>query len=274
MRSIGKVLGAAIAAGGLIVGGLFAGQAVFASSGISGDQATAAARDANGPLARVAHAEGTWTQLDGTTRDLSADIGEITSVKGGTVSLKRGDGISVSVPTTDSTCVRNNGGPATVADLVTGERAGIVQENGSAVAIRAGDPKAIGANGTSSPSELAPAADSSGAKGAESAGCHVMLGFVHGDVSVTLVDGSTKQVQIDRGMITALPGSSVTLLRRDGKTVSASFDYSTRVALDCNPASASDLRVGQVAMVVSQSGNAERISAMDGLERLRDLGSV
>ena len=50
MRSIGKVLGAAIAAGGLIVGGLFAGQAVFASSGTSGDQATATARDANGPL--------------------------------------------------------------------------------------------------------------------------------------------------------------------------------------------------------------------------------
>ena len=260
MKKIGKAIGASALAGAVIVGGLFAGSAVFAA-GSKDKQAQTTKGSLDRLLAKVVHGEGTWTLLDGSTIKLSGDIGQITAVKDGTVTLKREDGTSVSVPTDSSTCVRHDGAMAAVGDLKVGDRAIVAQrESGIAIGIRAGTP------GTRGDSAQTPAGRP--ALRDLPSGCWTLRSIVHGDLTVTYVDGTTKQLQFDRGMISSLAGGNVTLLRRDGASVSIAYDGSTHVLLDCEPASASDLKVGQLAAVISENGHADRISALDGLRRM------
>ena len=97
--------------------------------------------------------------------------------------------------------------------------------------------------------------------------CADLLRPVHADLTVTFVDGSTKHVLVDQGMITNVGSGSITVLRRDGQSVTATYDDATRVLLDCKPASAGDLHTGMLARVTTEDGHADRIGANDGLDK-------
>lgn len=253
MRARGKTAALAVAAGVVVIGGLFAGQAVFAAPSSNGQTSATTAR------VKIVHAEGTLMYLDGSTRPFTADAGEVSGTSGGAITLKQADGKTVTA-TVGAACVRNNGSPATLSDLTAGERALVVQENGAVVAVRAG----------TRPSEKAGAAAPTDRPDPK---CLLRLGVTHGDLTLRFADGTTKAVQLDRGMVTKVDGGSISILRRDGTTVSVTVDDATVVKLDCNPAAIGDVKVGQVAAVFSDSGHAERIGATDGLERLQAMRS-
>jgi hypothetical protein len=254
MRAMGRPAALALAAGVVVIGGLFAAQAVIAAPSSNGQTTPTTAR------ARIVHAEGTMTYLDGSTRQFTADAGEVSGTSGEAITLKQADGKTITATVGSAACVRNNGQPATLADLTSGERALVVQENGAVVAVRAG----------TRPSENAQAAAPTDRPDPK---CLLRLGVTHGDLTLRFADGTTKAVQLDRGMVTTVDGGSISILRRDGTTVTATVDDATTVRLDCDPAAIGDVKVGQVAAVFSDAGNAERISAMDGLGRLRELRS-
>ena len=81
-------------------------------------------------------------------------------------------------------------------------------------------------------------------------------GTVHAVGAITYKDGSEKTWTWDRGRITALSASSLTLTRRDKAEVSFAITGSTLVRNDGGTYKLDDLKVGQAATVVSQDGNA------------------
>lgn len=81
-------------------------------------------------------------------------------------------------------------------------------------------------------------------------------GTVHAVGAVTYKDGSEKTWTWDRGRITALSASSLTLTRRDKAQVSFAITESTLVRNDGGTYKLDDLKVGQAATVVSQNGDA------------------
>ena len=81
-------------------------------------------------------------------------------------------------------------------------------------------------------------------------------GTVHATGTVTYKDGSEKSWTWDRGRITALSSSSITLMRRDKVSVSFAITAATLVRNDGGTYTLDDLKAGQAATVVSQSGNA------------------
>ncbi len=82
------------------------------------------------------------------------------------------------------------------------------------------------------------------------------FGTVHAVGAITYKDGSQQTWNWDRGRITALSDSSITLTRRDKVEVSFTITSSTVVRNDGATYSLSDLKVGLVATVISQEGNA------------------
>jgi len=76
---------------------------------------------------------------------------------------------------------------------------------------------------------------------------------VHADVSLIRADGSTDAFAVDRGKVTASSATSLTLARRDGKSVTFSVSSST--------ISRRQITVGRAALVFSRNGAAFRIVA-------------
>jgi hypothetical protein len=89
-------------------------------------------------------------------------------------------------------------------------------------------------------------------------------GTVHADANLTNKDGSQVAVNWDRGQITALSGSSITLTRRDKAQVSFAITTGTAVRNDGSTYQLSDLKTGLVATVVSQTGTAAVIRNIRG----------
>src|SRR5438093_7068691 len=138
MKKLGRAVAATLVGGAVLVVIVAAGGAVLAS----GRGGTTAGRtpSADRPhlLAGAYHGDGTWQLVDGTTRATGSDLGVITAVGDGSVTILRPDGVSVTAPIDPSTCIRADGRPATVSGLHAGERALVTQSNGTALAIRVG----------------------------------------------------------------------------------------------------------------------------------------
>jgi len=81
-------------------------------------------------------------------------------------------------------------------------------------------------------------------------------GTVHAVGQITYKDGSEQSWNWDRGRITALSATSITLTRRDKAQVSFAITDKTVVRNDGGTYNLSDLKVGLAATVLSQSGNA------------------
>jgi hypothetical protein len=90
------------------------------------------------------------------------------------------------------------------------------------------------------------------------------FGTVHAVGTLTYRDGSQQTWNWDRGRITALDSSSITLTRRDKVQVSFAITSSTAVRNDGATYQLSDLKVGLVATVISQNGNAVIIRNIRG----------
>jgi len=80
----------------------------------------------------------------------------------------------------------------------------------------------------------------------------VRLG-VHADVSLVRADGTTDAFAVDRGQVTVASAASLTLQRRDGKTVKLGLSSSTIVR--------GTIAIGKPALALSRNGVAFRIRA-------------
>jgi hypothetical protein len=89
-------------------------------------------------------------------------------------------------------------------------------------------------------------------------------GVVHATGALSDRTGAPISVTWDRGKITALSSSSITLTRRDKQQVSFAITSSTTVRNDRGTYQLSDLKSGLVATVVSQDGNAVVIRNIRG----------
>lgn len=81
-------------------------------------------------------------------------------------------------------------------------------------------------------------------------------GTVHAVGQITYKDGSEQSWNWDRGRITALSSTSITLTRRDKQQVSFAITEKTLVRNDGGSYTLADLKVGLAATVLSQDGNA------------------
>ncbi|HEY3210211.1 MAG TPA: hypothetical protein VGL18_10535 [Actinomycetota bacterium] len=82
---------------------------------------------------------------------------------------------------------------------------------------------------------------------------------VHADIQVRYADGTTRALDFDRGQITSIGNGTIVLVRRDGKTVTLSYDDKTIVREKGQPGSVKDLEVGDIAMFFSHGGHADLI---------------
>ena len=95
----------------------------------------------------------------------------------------------------------------------------------------------------------------------------VFHGVVHADLTVSYRDGSTKAFQFDRGRIASIGGGSVTIERRDGKTVTLDVDSSTIVRDNGETEELDVLAAGERAMFFSQAGKVVLIRCISGEKR-------
>ena len=142
------------------------------------------------------HADGTWTFDDGRVESHTVDFGVITSVGGGSITVIRPDRQQVTVALPDNTCVRVGGMPGTLDDLHPTMRAivlGLRADDGSlsALAVRTGVPLIRPLQPT----------------------CGIFEGWVHGVVTVTYRDGSTRTFSFDRTPPASTPPSGRYVLR-------------------------------------------------------------
>jgi hypothetical protein len=147
--------------------------------GLAAAPASGAARQPT--LSIPVHADGTWTFEDGRVESHTADFGLISSVGGGSITVIRPDRQQVTVALPDSTCVRVGGMPGTLDDLHPYMRAIVLSlraDDGSlsALAVRTGVPFIRPLQPT----------------------CGIFAGWVHGVVTVTYRDGSTRTFTFDR----------------------------------------------------------------------------
>ena len=89
-------------------------------------------------------------------------------------------------------------------------------------------------------------------------------GTVHAVGAITYKDGSDQTWNWDRGRITALSDSSITLTRRDKEQVTFAITDQTLVRNDGGSYQLADLHVGLAATVISQDGNAVVIRNLRG----------
>ena len=89
-------------------------------------------------------------------------------------------------------------------------------------------------------------------------------GTVHAVGNITYRDASQQTWNWDRGRITALDSSSITLTRRDRVQVTFAITATTLVRNDGATYGLADLKVGLAATVISQNGNAVLIRNIRG----------
>lgn len=163
-------------------------------------------------LARPVHVEATVAYLDGSTRFLIGDRGEITAVDATSLTLLRPDEVSVTLALTDQTCIRVDRKEATWEDLAVGEQAAAISEFDAAgvltaLVVRSGNPW------------FKP----------DRPNCSVFEGAYHADGTATFKDGTTKDYAWDRGRISGLAPHRIRIERLDGQSVSAEVDRHTLV---------------------------------------------
>ncbi len=87
---------------------------------------------------------------------------------------------------------------------------------------------------------------------------------VHSTANVTYKDASTQAWTWDRGAITAVSSSSITLKRKDNQSVTFAITDKTIVRNNGASYAVSDLKVGDAATAISQSGSAVIIRNIKG----------
>jgi hypothetical protein len=176
------------------------------------------------------HSVATFTFVNTDPVTYVGDHGNLTSVDltTGALSILRSDGVTVSLLADTGACVRVDGLPAALSNLVIGQDVVTVSDatGTTALAVRAGHPVRL----------------------ADEPGCGLVLGAVHGDEQVTMSDGSIQDRSWDRGRITGLTPGWIRILRGDGMSVVSQRTSETRVA---GASSYWRLRLGERVAIVS-----------------------
>ena len=89
-----------------------------------------------------------------------------------------------------------------------------------------------------------------------------LFGVVHGDLELTKYDGTALSLVYDRGMITSITESEITILRFDGMTVTVQVDSETLVRQGLALSSLDDLEVGDRAMFFSEENEDGSLHAV------------
>jgi len=180
------------------------------------------AKTEGGLLKGAVHADVSKLMENGTTREVTLDRGAVTASSATSISLARADGQSVTLAVALATTVR---GP-----IAVGSKALVLSRDGTALSIRI--------------------------RGAGKKGLHLLRGAVHATIDLIKADGSTDSITYDRGEITAKTSSSITLKRKDGKSVTLAADSTTKVREKHTLVTLADLQVGDRAMFFSRDGKA------------------
>jgi hypothetical protein len=199
---------------------------------VAGSAVAVAAKPRLKPVKHLAragvHADVSLIRADGTTDAFAVDRGQVTASSPTSVTLQRRDGKSVTLAITTDTKVRGQ--------IQVNRGALAFSRGGTAFHILAprGPVPAIPALPTTTPAQQ-------------------HGGVVHADVSFIRADGTTNSRTFDRGQVTSSSQTSVTLQRKDGKSVTLAVNASTWVF--------GKLAAGGNAIVISKDGAALTIFA-------------
>ena len=164
------------------------------------------------PIERPVHFEATVQYLDGTSRAMTGDRGQITAIAADSLTLVRPDNVEVTLGLSNTTCYHVDGLPSTWDQLAVGDRVATLAEASStgglfATSVRAGVPLFL-------PGQP---------------GCGLFHGAFHADQTNLFVDGSTNAWSRDKGRITAIAPRLIRIHRPDGGNVIAAVDAHTAV---------------------------------------------
>ena len=188
-------------------------------------------------VVRGVHADISVITANGVTTAFTVDTGKVTAASAGSVTLQRKDGAIVTLGLNAATNVS--------AAVQTGKTVTVFSSGGMAFAVLAprGQLLSIGLGFGQGMGLARLGAQLKGKK----------LGVVHSDVTLTKSDGATVAFSFDRGQVTAVSATSVTIKRVDGPSVTKSISADTKVR--------GKLAVGGKAQVYSQGGVAKAIFA-------------
>lgn len=181
-----------------------------------------------GPFAGAIHADVTALLKDGSSASAKLDRGTVTAVDSSSLTLERFvDKTSLTFAVNADTWYPR--GPAKV-----GDKLGVVSQNGTALRVNVWnklDPQTTDRVG---PFRTA----------------------IHADISLLMKDSSNKSETMDRGKVTAISSSSITIERPDGKSLTFSMDDKTIAREKGQDESIGDVKVGDRLMVFAVDGNA------------------
>lgn len=190
--------------------------------------ATAGSGKRAGPFAGAYHAEITALLKDGSSASAKLDRGTVTAVDSSSITLKRFvDGASVTFALNADTWYPR--GQAKV-----GDKLGVVSQNGTALRVNVWnklDPEKTDRVG---PFRTA----------------------IHADIALSMKDKSSKSETMDRGKVTAVDSSSLTISRLDGQSLTFSIDASTVARAKGEDVSLDNVKVGSRLMVFAVDGKA------------------
>jgi preprotein translocase subunit YajC len=181
-----------------------------------------------GPFAGAIHADVTALLKDGSSASAKLDRGTVTAVDSSTLTLER------FVDKTSLTFAINADTWYPRGQAKVGDKLGVVSQNGTALRVNVWnklDPQTTDRVG---PFRTA----------------------VHADISLLMKDSSTKSETMDRGKVTAISSSSLTIARADGQSVTFSIDDKTVAREKGQDESLDSVKVGDRLMVFATDGHA------------------
>ena len=188
-------------------------------------------------LVRGVHTEISLIRADGSTDAFVVDRGKVTAESQSSVTLERKDGVSVTLGLNAETKIRGA--------LEVDKGVIVFSRGGSAFAV-------LAARGErAAPLRLGGGDDGLGQQMANRG--RGSMGAVHADVRLIKEDKSTDSFSFDRGEVTAVSNTSITIKRMDGPSVTKSISADTK--LRGTPA------VGGKAAVISKGSAATAILA-------------
>jgi hypothetical protein len=188
------------------------------------------------PAVRAAvHADVTVINAKGESKSLTWDKGTVSAKSDTSITLSRKDGKSVTLKIDSNTKTHGN--------VAQGQPALVVSSKGTATAI-------LGAR-----EQRAPASVSHG-PGRGDGPLGVPRGAVHVGWSLIEPDGKALTIALDRGEVTSVSATSITLKRPDNVSVTLKIDSNTKIH-----AKDGKVNQGDRAGVLSSAGTAQRILA-------------
>ena len=192
----------------------------FAAAG-----ATADSPKRVGPFAGAIHADVTAQLKDGSSASAQLDRGKVTAVDAGSLTIQRPDTQSLTFSLSADSGAK------------VGDKVGVVSQSGAAIRVR------VWKKG-----------NDTGSDARQKAGA--LKTAFHADITLLMKDGSSKSETMDRGKVTAVDSSSLTIQRLDGQSLTFSLAGDVAVREEGKDGSLDDVKVGDRLMVFAAGGQA------------------